>query len=89
MDVSWSLNRGIESSIWGDGCMVSDVCLGYDNVGEFRVSIMAITDSQSEDKPISWICALGMTLSLGIISKARLNSSTESNGLGVISELQP
>lgn len=55
VDVLWSLNRGIESSLCGDGYIVSDLPLRYDNVGEFGVSIIAITDSQFEEKSISRI----------------------------------
>lgn len=55
VDVLWSLNRGIGSSLRGDGYIVSDLSLGYDNAGEFGVSIIAITDSQFEEKSISSI----------------------------------
>lgn len=79
VDILWSLNRGIESSICGDGYIVSDLCLEYDKVGEFGVSILAITDSQFEEKSISRIAAIGMTLSFGIISKIPLDKSTGSN----------
>lgn len=72
----------------GDGYIVSDIFLEYGNVGEFDVSIMAITDSQSEGKSMKWISELGMTLSFVIISKSPLDKSTVSTGLGAISEVQ-
>lgn len=55
VDVLRSLNRGIGSSLCGDGYIVSDRSLGYDNAGEFGVSIIAITDSQFKEKSISRI----------------------------------
>lgn len=55
VDILRSLNKGIGSSLCGDGYIVSDLSLGYDNVGEFGGSIIALTDSQFEEEPISRI----------------------------------